>query len=412
MNILERPVIRLSQILQHALLNQAGEQQGRVDDLVVHLGEGTYPLVTGLHIAIGRRRVFAPIDRVAELSPGRVQLRGETVNLHPFERREGEVLLRRDILHHPVILVETGRLIPVPDIALSTSDGTWQVVGIDVHAGTLLQRLLRQPPKRSALVDWSRIEPFVGHVPTAKLRLPLRRLRGLHPAQLADLVEAASPEEGSEIISAMHGDPELEADVFEELDTEHQLEFLHSRSDTESAAVLGTMSPDDAADLIAAPPQERRTSILARLPSAQQDTLRGLLSYNPSTAGGIMTPRFLAVEPHERVGRTLEQVAAAPYTVSMVYLKDADDRLVGTVALQALLRAGHDVSLADSRPALPVGVRVDADFTEVALLMADYNLVEAPVVDAAGRLVGVVSVDDVLETLIPMAWRRRAEVGR
>lgn len=413
MSAVGQPLLRLTQILRGPLVDQAGETIGRVDDLVVRLGADSYPPVAGLQVRIGGRHVFVPISQVAEITPGRVRMTGEIVNPRRFERREGEVLLRQDILDHKVIQVEAGRLIHASDIALGSIGEAWRVAGIDVRSSTIVQRVLyratRRPLDPATMVDWARIEPFVGHVPTAKLRLPLHRLKGLHPAQLADLVEAASHDEGKEIITAVGDDPELEADVFEELDTEHQREFLQSRSDSEAAAVLGSMSPDDAADLIGALPQERRAPILARLPAPRQAKVRSLLAYNPSTAGGLMTPDYVAVDQNSPVEQVVEHVTQAPTTVLAVYLTDAENHLVGSISLHALLRAPRGARVGDAVESIPVRLRVNADFTSVALLMADYNLTEAPVVDEADRLVGVISVDDVLETLIPAQWRRRDE---
>jgi CBS domain-containing protein len=413
MSTVAQPLLRLTQIVRSALVDQAGETLGRVEDLVARLGSDGYPPVVGLQVRIGGRQVFVPISQVAEITPGRVRMTGETVNLRRFERREGEVLLRHDILDHKVIQVEAGRLIRASDIALGSIGKAWRVIGIDVRSGPILPRMLRRSSPRTldpaAIVDWSQIEPFVGHVPTAKLHLPLKRLQGLHPAQLADLVEAASHAEGNEIITAMGDDPELEADVFEELDTEHQREFLQSRSDTEAAGVLGSMSPDDAADLIGELPQERRAAILARLPMPQQAKVRGLLAYNPSTAGGLMTPDFIAVHRDSLVEQVLARVSETPNTVQAVYLTDSEHRLIGALSLHALLRARRAAQIADAGDSMPVRLGVNADFTEVALLMADYNLTEAPVVDEDDHLVGIISVDDVLETLIPDQWRRREE---
>ena len=132
-------------------------------------------------------------------------------------------------------------------------------------------------------------------MPTSRLRLAHRRIAQLHPAQIADLVEAASHEEGEEILEAVGQDKELEADVFEELDDEHQLEFLDQRSDREVAAVLSRMASDDAADLLLEIKQERRRPVLDLLPSAKQRKIKGLLGYNPSTAGGVMSPDFVTV---------------------------------------------------------------------------------------------------------------------
>ncbi|GAC1328346.1 MAG: hypothetical protein NVS2B16_12750 [Chloroflexota bacterium] len=207
----------------------------------------------------------------------------------------------------------------------------------------------------------------------------------------------------------MHGDPELEADVFEELDTEHQVEFLRNRSDAEAAEVLGSMAPDDAADLIGDLDQGRRASILARLPARQQAKVQALLAYNPSTAGGLMSPDFLSVRTDTTVTRVLEQIREAPITVFVVYLVDADGHLVGATSLHDLLRVPLECRVGECLEPVSARVPVEADFTDVALLMADYNLTAAPVVDEENRLVGVISVDDVLESLIPEDWRRRAE---
>lgn len=406
-------LLRLTPIIRSPILDRAGETLGRVDDLIVRLGSAEYPPVIGLRGQIGGRKVFVPTTQIANLMHGRAQLTGQTLNLGRFERREGEVLLYHDLLAHKLINIEAGHLVRATDIVLDHREDTWRVVGIDTSPRSILQRALGRMPDRpidrTLMVDWARIEPFVGHVPTAKLRLPLRRLERLHPAQIADLVEAASHDEGEEIITAVHGDPELEADVFEELDTEHQIEFLHSRSDAEAAEMLGSMAPDDAADLIGELEQARRASILARLPARQQGRVRALLAYNPSTAGGLMTPDFLAVEQERTVEQALAQVREAAIAVSAVYLIDSEGRLVGSASLQGLLREPLERLSGECLEPIAARVRVGDDFTDVALLMADYNLTAAPVVDEDGRPIGVISVDDVLETLIPDDWRRRAE---
>jgi CBS domain-containing protein len=411
MTTTEQRLLRLTQIIRSPLADQAGEPIGRIEDVVVRLGSDVHPPLVGLQVRLSGRQVFVPIGQVADLTPGRARMTGDTVNLKRFERREREVLLRQDILDRKVIQIEAGRLIPAADIALGATGTGWSVVGIDVRSGPFLQRVLRRttqrPLDRAAIVDWSHIEPFVGHVPTAKRRLPLQRLRRLHPAQIADLVEAASHEEGNEIITAVGADPELEADVFEELDTGHQREFLEDRSDSEAAEVLGTMSPDDAADLLGELPQERRAPILARLPAEEQAKVRRLLAYNPGTAGGLMTPEFVAVDQHTTVAQALQQVTQASRKVLAVHLTDAEQRFIGSLSLHALLLAPRDSEVRDTGDLIAARLRVDADFTSVALLMADYNLTEAPVVDAEDHLVGAISVDDVLEALIPDHWRRR-----
>jgi CBS domain-containing protein len=412
-------LIPLAGLVNSPVLDRAGERIGRLDDVIVRLREGGYPPVTGLRVRIGGRRVFVPTSHVQELGLGQVRLSGETLNLLRFERRQGEVLLREDVLDRKLINVEAARLVNANDVALARVGNRWRVVGVDTSPRRLFWRLVPGRPRqyldRRHVLDWSGIEPFVGHVPTARLLLPLRRLKRLHPAQIADLVEAASHEQGEEIIEAVHTDPELEADVFEELDPEHQVEFLHSRSDEEAAKVLAGMGPDDAADLITELDQDRRTAILRLLPPKQRAKVTGLLAYNPGSAGGLMSPDFVSASPDTAVSTALQKVRRADLsmqTLTTVFVVDDDLLFRGAVPLPALVGADgaqHMEELLESPN--PPRLRVDADLADVALFMTDYNATAAPVTDPTGHLLGVITVDDLLEAMLPEDWRRRAEAA-
>ncbi len=252
-------------------------------------------------------------------------------------------------------------------------------------------------------------------MPSARLRFSHRKLANLHPAEIADLVEAASHEEGEELIEAVGQDRELEADVFEELDEHHQLEFIRERPDAQVAAVVARMAADDAADLIAEIDQERRGRILALLPPAQRAQIEALLDYNPSTAGGLMSPDFIALGPGSSVADAIEAVRASDReagTLTALYLLDSESRLLGSASVVALLRADPGAALEDVAHREPVSVGTDAEVPEVARMMTDYNLVMLPVLDERERMVGVVTVDDVLELTLPAGWRRRFGVVR
>jgi Mg/Co/Ni transporter MgtE len=242
-----------------------------------------------------------------------------------------------------------------------------------------------------------------------------RRLVRLHPAQIADLVEAASHAEGEEILEAVGQDKELEADVFEELDDEHQVEFLRERSDQEAAAVLARMASDDAADLLLDLDQERRLPILRAMPPGEQAKLRSLLSHNPSTAGGMMNPDFVSVPAETTAGRALDRVRSSDLGeqhVAIMCVVDAAGKLVGTVSLAELVRADDEARLSDLADAAIPTVAPEADVPEVARLMSDFNLIAMPVLDVEGRPLGIIAVDDVLELLVPEEWRRRAGAAR
>jgi CBS domain-containing protein len=417
---LTQPVVHLSSVLRSPLLDRAGERLGRVEDLIVRLADGGYPPVTGLKARIGGRELFVPVDRIAALEPGAVRLAGEKLSLGRFERRAGEVLLGTDVLGRKLVYVEAEPpiLVTAHEIELACIDGWWRVVGVDHSARARLRRLL--PRRLRGLIadrpflDWTDLEPFVGHVPSARLRFSHRKLANLHPAEIADLVEAASHDEGEEIIEAVGQDRELEADVFEELDEHHQLEFIRERPDAQVAAVIARMAPDDAADLIVEIDQDRRGRVLALLPPAKRRRIEALLGYNPSTAGGLMSPDFISLAPEDRVERAIEKVRSsdlAPGTLTTVYLIDAGGRLSGSVLVVTLLRADPQAVLEELAEHEPVSVATGADLPEVARTMTDYNLVMLPVVDEDERVVGVITVDDVLELMLPAGWRRRFGVA-
>jgi CBS domain-containing protein len=413
---LTQPVEHLSNFLRSPLLDRAGERLGRVEDLIVRLADGGYPPVTGVKARIGGRELFVPVDRIADLRAGAVRLAGEKLSLGRFERRVGEVLLGQDVLGRKLVNVEADppRLVTAHEIELSCIEGWWRVVGVDHSTRAQLRRML---PRRlrgmvadRPFLDWTDLEPFVGHVPSARLRFSHRKLANLHPAEIADLVEAASHEEGEEIIEAVGQDRELEADVFEELDEHHQLEFIRERPDAQVAAVIARMAADDAVDLIVELDQERRGRVLALLPAAQRRQIEGLLDYNPATAGGLMSPDFIQLEETDTVARAIERVRRsdlAPVTLSTVYLRDAEGRLSGSVPVITLLRAAPGSVLHEVAEHEPESVGTDADLPEVARAMTDYNLVMLAVVDEDGRMVGVITVDDVLEQTLPAGWRRR-----
>jgi hypothetical protein len=406
-------LLHLSSVIHRPLVDRDGERIGRIEDVVARLG-GSHPPVVGVVVRIEGRDLFVPIRKVASFERGRARFEGKRVDLRRFERRPGEVLLAHDLLARHLINFVRGRLITANEIELANVEGTWEVVGVDVGRRPLLRRLLggRLGSKvaTTSLVDFAQIEPFVGHVPSARLRIPYRRLSKLHPAQIADLVEAASHEEGEEIIEAVGLDRELEADVFEELDTEHQLEFIDQRSDDDAARLLSRMAPDDAADLISEVDQERRLPLLELMAEPQQRKVRNLLSYPAESAGGLMSPDYVGVAATATVEEALDatRTATAPIeALNVVFALDDDGRLVGSVPVVTLVRSRPTAHVADVMRADPAHVHPHWDVHRIARTMSDFNLTVVPVLEEShGRVLGVVTVDDLLELLLPQGWRR------
>jgi CBS domain-containing protein len=393
----------LSQLLRRPAVAASGQALGRVADVVVRLRGQEYPQVTGLVTDLSGRRVFLPAQGVADWQPDRLVLTSPRLDVRPFERRPGEVLLRADVLGHRLVDIAHARLVRAFDVQLSPVAGDWAVTGLDV-------RRRRWRSASGSFTDWKAFEALIGHQSTVLVRAPFGRLRRLRAAQLADLLEDASRREQAEILAHVHADPELEADVFEELD-EHRPELLSGRSDAQIADVLAHMRTDDAADAVGELPQHRRAAVLGLLPEAQRAAVRDLLTYNETTAGGLMGLEYLALPAQLTADQALAAVRAARAapleSASTVHLISGADRLAGTVPLLRLLQADPDTALTDLADTDPVRVAPDADLAEVAVLMSDHNLPTLPVVDGSGRLLGVITVDDVLDNTVPQTWRDR-----
>jgi hypothetical protein len=408
------PEIRhLSTILRRPIFDRQGERIGRVQDLVARLGDDPHPPIVGAVIRIEGRDLFVPVRKIGGLAEGKVTFEGRRVDLRRFERRPGEILLAEDLLARHLINLVRGRLIIANEIEIADIDGRWEVVGVDPSPRGFVRRLFGSsataPSPTESIVDFASIEPFVSHVPTARLRIPYRKLARLHPAQIADLVEQASHQEGEEIIEAVGLDRELEADVFEELDTSHQLEFLESRSDADAARLLARMEPDNAADLITEIDQERRLPILEQLPSEQQGKVRQLLSYNADTAGGLMNTDFVSAPATATVAEALEAVRTSTVpaaSVQAVFIVDEAGKPLGAAQIAPLVRARPtDLALSVARTQL-AHVHPQWDLMRVAHKMSDFNLTLLPVLDDEHeRMIGVVTVDDLLEELLPQGWR-------
>ena len=410
-------ILHLSLVIGGDLTDPAGSKLGRVDDLLIRLGHDEYPPVSGAVARVAGREVFVSAEHIRDIEHGRISLTQARLDLEPFRRRQGELLLKQDLLDRQLINVDGARLVRANEIEIARVEGWWRVVGVDVGAQSLLRRLLPRPlaPKVgvSSFLDWASLEPFTGHIPTIRLRVPHPKLARLHPAELADLVEAAPHGQGEEIIAAVHHDPDLEADVFEELGDEHQLEFAEDRDDGGVADLLARMETDDAADLVAQFDEDRRARVLDLLPPVQRRRLRTLLGYDPLTAGGLMSPDFVAVYSHATQAEALDRVrrAAAPSdALAWIFTVNTHRRYRGAVSLPDLIRADPDTQVTDlishSR-----SVRPDATLEEITRTMTDYDLTVVPVIDSTDQPIGVITVDDVLELIVPPPGRRLGIFG-
>jgi len=406
--------LHLSELLTRPITDRGGESLGRLSDVIVRLRGAELPLVIGGLASVAGREVFVPLEQVSSFDGEVLKLSSAKLDLRHFERRPGEVMLRADVLGHRLIDVENAHLIKAADLELEQRNGEWVLTGVDTQRrrgrlSALIGRGAAEPGH--SFREWAAFEPLIGHTGSAVLRGPFARVRRLKPAQIADLLEEASKAEETEILGHVHADPELEADVFEELDEELATRLLGARTDAEIAEVLSRMRADDAADTVAELPQARRQPVLDLMPAGQRTKVMTLLGFNPTSAGGLMGVDFLALGPATLVRDALAAVRHShtlqPEALTSVHAVDEDGYLRGVARLVSLLQADPDAALGDVSDDDPVRVGAGTDVVDVAVLMSDYNLITIPVVDERRRMIGIITVDDVLETTLPDDWRRR-----
>ena len=407
------PAVSLSSLLKRSVIDADGEALGRLEDAVTWLRDADYPLLHGLVVSQRGARLFVPAADIVSINPNEIRLRAAQQERRPFERRDGEVLLNQDVLGHRVLDIDRSALVRAYDVRLASTEDGWLAVGLDVHKHHWFKFGTHE---HHAARDWHSFLLLLGGPSALKSRFAARHIRRLKPAQLADIIEGASTQEQDLLLAQVHADPELEADVFEELDEDKQTLLFKSRSDVEVAGVLSRMRGDDVADAIMDLPQERRQKVLDLLPPAQSAKVMALLGYNAATAGGLMGTDYLALSEGLSIADALQKLREAttqqPEALTTIHTLRADGTLAGTLTLVRALQLDSSTLLCEAADTDTVVASPDDDIVAVTTRMADFNLLTLPVLDPDGRLLGVVTVDDALEAAIPRDWYRRASGQR
>ncbi|HKE64267.1 MAG TPA: CBS domain-containing protein [Micromonosporaceae bacterium] len=389
-----------------------GDQVGRVRDAVARFRpEGAPPRVVGLIAEfVMRRRIFLPIGRIEAMETDAVQLGTGTLNLRRFEKRPGELLVLEELLDRRVTVVESGRPASVADVGMEADrSGEWTLTRVAVreHAGRLGRRGHLQQ------LDWGEVTGLVGAPEAQGTASLLAVLDSMRAADLANVLQDLSDSRRVEVAAAL--DDERLADVLEELPEHDQVEIIGALEPERAADILEEMNPDDAADLLAELPKVDQEVLLDLMSPDEANPVRQLLDYLPGTAGSLMTSEPVILTPDATVAEALARVrepqlspaVAASVFVARAPMATPTGRYLGVVHFQRLLREA---------PASLLGGVVDSDIEplspatplpEVTRRMATYNLVALAVVDDLGRLVGAVTVDDVLDHLLPRDWRDR-----
>ena len=383
-----------------------GDQVGRVRDVVAALRLGKdAPRVLGLAVEIqSRRRIFVPIGRVTTIDPDAVVLSTGTVSLRRFDKRPGETLVLAEMLDRRVTILAEQVEATVVDVAMEQTRTDWLLTRVAVRRGTRRRR------SELLQLEWYEVSGFTLPEDAQGAANLLAVFEKLRPADLAGVLHDLSGKRRAEIAAAL--DDERLADVLEELPEDEQVELLAGLEDQRAADVLEAMAPDDAADLLGELDPAEAQRLLDLMEPDEAAPVRQLLVYSDDTAGGLMTSEPVILGPTTTVAEALARVRSpdlSPALAAQVYVvrppyETPTGRYLGTAHFQRLLREPPSAlisSVVDDIGPLPP----DCPLPEVTRHLASYNLVAVPVVDSEQHLLGAVTVDDVLDHLLPQNWR-------
>ena len=407
-------MLYLSQVLGRPIRDLEGERVATVKDVLVRLGADDHPPVTGLVARYRRRDFFLSRWRVAELNESGVRLNSDILDLRPFVRREGEVLLARDVLDKQLIDVDGKRVVRVNDVQIIETGKDWRVTGADVSLQGLWRRLAPSgfvgTRTTVEVLDWADVGYLATDAATVQLKSSSDKLARLHPVEIARLAEALSYHHGSEVVESL--DDETAAETLEEMPAEHQARILSDMDEERAADILEWMSPDEAADVLGDLPEEKAEELLGLMESPEQADVVELLPYEDDTAGGLMTTEFVTLPRELTVGEALarlREMAETPNMIYYLYVVEKEDswRLCGVIALRSLILADPAMPLEEVMRTKFQRASADEPAIEVAQRIAEYNLLALPVVDESEEILGIITVDDAMEILLPKDWRQR-----
>lgn len=403
------------------IFDPQGDQVGKVRDLVVSMRrEGSQPRVLGLVAEVfGRRRIFVPMTRVTGIDSGQVYTTG-LLNMRRFEQRSTETLVIGQMLDRQVTIRSSGVTGIVYDVAMEQArNRDWVLSRVAVQEPSTKKigpASLRRRGQTHA-VDWSDVEGLAQRSPTQGATHLLQAIQEMKAADAAAMIHELPLERRLQVVTAL--DDERLAEVLEELPEDDQVEIVALLDSERAADVLEEMSPEDAADLIADLPPETAETLLELMEPEEAEDVRRLMSYAENTAGAMMTPEPVILGPDATVADALAHVRnpeLTPAQAAVVYvcrppLETPTGKYLGIAHIQRLLREPPSSLVAGALDDALDPLHPTSTLDEVAAVMATYNLVAAPVVDEDGHLVGAVTVDDLLDHLLPENWRERAKEG-
>lgn len=409
-------MLYVSQIVGRPILDFSGEQVAAIKDVIVRYGSEDYPPVVGLVARFRRRDFFVSGRNISKIDEKGARLSTAKLDLTPFERREGEVLLDKDVLDNQLIDVDGKRVVRVNDVQIIDTGDRWRVTGADVSFQGFLRRLMPKGfygnDRAVEVLDWADVGYLATDTSTVTVQLKSSKdkLSRLHPVEIAQLAESLSPIHRTEVVESL--DDEIAADTLEEMSTEAQARILEEMDDERAADILEEMSPDDAVDVLSELDDDRAQQLFDLMEDEGKADVAELMNFDHDTAGGLMTTEFVHVPQDLTVGETivrLREMAETPNMIYYLYVVEQEDswKLVGLISLRSLILADPRLKLSEVMRSEFRYAHPSDSAEEAAQVISEYNLLALPVIDDDGDIAGIVTVDDAMEVLLPKNLQRR-----
>ena len=408
----------VSEILKKYVLDPKGEELGRVKDLIVVKGE-TLPKVSAVIITKKKDYFLIHWNQLSIFNKRIISSKVYSNSLQPYMLSEEDLLLVRDILDKQIVDANGAKVVRVNDVKLEGYKSKAVLIAVDVGMRGIMRRLhierggedfLKFFKKHLAynLISWNYIQPLEPKLSTLSLTVPRQMVSELHPADIADIISQISQKEGEAFFQGL--DIEIAAEALSELQADVQTSIISGMDPEKAADIIEEMPPDEAADIISELPAEKAKDILEHIEKEEAEDIQELLSHEEDTAGGLMTNIFIAYHPETPVRKAIDHFkkdAEEVETVYYIYVTDEHEKLLGVVSLRDLLLADLEAKLVDIMRTKLKKVTPEIDELEVAEIISKYNLVALPVVDNEGVLLGIVTIDDIVDRILPPAAKRK-----
>mgnify|MGYP001594860436 FL=1 len=410
--------IFISDVYKHPVLDQTGEEIGKLKDITVGLGD-PFPAVTTLVAVSGKQTFLISWDQVNLFNKRVISANMLRKDLHPSEPAPSDILISRDLLDKQIVDINGAKLVRVNDLRLGDVNGKMCLVAVDIGLRGFLRRLsLEARGERflslfryrlpNTLIGWHYLQPIEPKLSRLTLTISRQKASKLHPADLAEIISEVSQKERTAIFGTL--DVETAAEALHELEPSVQADIIDDMSKEKASDILEQMPPDEAADVLGDLPENKARELIGLMEKEDADEVQELLEHEEDTAGGLMTTEFLAFPPDMTVEdaiRELRLEAPDVETVYYLYILDDQERLLGVVTLKDLILARPETMIKDIMRSPVKTLPVEAEQNDVAEFISKYNLLAAPVVDENMVMRGIVTVDDVVDFLLPPASRKR-----